>query len=284
MLGLAQIPASTASLLLNLEGAFTALLAWFAFREHFDRRIALGMGLIVAGGVLLSIEPGTAGGPSLGVLAVAGACLAWAIDNNLTRRISGGDAVTIAAIKGAVAGVVNLGIAAVAGAAWPAAGTVAAACLTGLAGYGASLVLFVVALRGLGTARAAAYFSTAPFVGVAVSLAALGEAPAGWFWVAGALMIAGVWLHVSEHHEHLHVHEPTDHTHAHVHDEHHAHAHDFQWDGREPHAHPHLHERLAHGHPHYPDIHHRHGHRDDEQEPGETSTAAPPGADRKKEQ
>ncbi len=280
MLGLAQIPASTASLLLNLEGAFTALLAWFAFREHFDRRIALGMGLIVAGGALLSIEPGTAGGPSLGVLAVAGACLAWAIDNNLTRRISGGDAVTIAAVKGAVAGTVNLGIAAVGGAAWPAAGIVLAAALTGLAGYGASLVLFVVALRGLGTARAVAYFSTAPFVGVAVSLGALGEAPAALFWVAGALMLAGVWLHVSERHEHFHIHEPTDHMHAHVHDEHHAHGHDFRWDGREPHAHPHHHDRLAHGHPHYPDIHHRHGHRD-EQEPRET-TAAPPSASKRK--
>src|SRR3954453_24045396 len=74
MWGLAQTPASSASLLLNLEGVFTALLAWFVFRENFDRRIALGMAAITAGGAVLS----WAGRPALGVpwgaLAIAGAC------------------------------------------------------------------------------------------------------------------------------------------------------------------------------------------------------------------
>ena len=260
MLGLAASEASSASLLLNLEGVFTALLAWFVFHENFDRRIALGMALIVAGGALLSVRPGLATGVSLGALAVAGACLAWAIDNNLTRKVSAGDAASIAAIKGSIAGAVNLGIAYAAGASWPGAGKVAAAALIGLFGYGVSLALFVVALRELGAARTGAYFSTAPFVGVALSLALLGESPTAPFWAAAVLMGLGVWLHVSERHAHAHAHEPMQHAHRHVHDEHHQHEHDFGWDGSEPHTHAHCHVRLVHSHPHHPDIHHRHPH------------------------
>ncbi len=258
MIGLASTGAATASLLLNLEGVFTALLAWFVFRENFDRRIALGMALIVAGGVLLAFDPGKSLAVSTAALAVAGACLAWAIDNNLTRKIAGGDPVAIAAIKGLAAGAVNLAIAVFAGAAWPGAAHAAAAAGVGLVGYGVSLALFVVALRELGAARTAAYFSTAPFVGVAAALAILGEAPAPAFWLAGMLMLAGVWLHVSERHVHEHAHEAMTHEHRHVHDEHHRHAHDFDWDGVEPHSHPHRHAPLVHSHRHYPDLHHRH--------------------------
>ena len=259
MLGLAATPASTASLLLNLEGVFTALIAWFVFRENFDRRIAFGMLLIVAGGALASFEAG-AGAISLGSLLVAAACLAWAIDNNLTRRISAGDPATIAAIKGAVAGVVNISIALLLGHAWPSAVQVAAAGLVGLLGYGVSLALFVVALRELGSARTGAYFSIAPFAGVSLAIVTLGEAPGALFWLGLPLAAAGVWLHVTEQHAHAHMHEPMDHAHAHVHDEHHRHEHDFPWDGSEPHAHAHRHGRMEHSHTHYPDIHHRHHH------------------------
>ncbi len=237
MLGLATSAASTASLLLNLEGVFTALIAWFVFRENFDRRIAFGMALIVAA-----------------------ACLAWAIDNNLTRRVSAGDPVTIAAIKGVAAGAVNIGIAVFTGSAWPPLPQIAAAGLVGLFGYGVSLALFVVALRELGAARTGAYFSVAPFAGIALALAALGENPGLMFWLALPLAVLGVWLHVSERHAHEHLHEPLEHGHSHAHDEHHQHAHAFDWDGAEPHAHAHRHERMLHSHPHYPDIHHRHDH------------------------
>jgi len=215
----------------------------------------------VAAGVLLSFDPAVSGGLGWGALAVAGACLAWAIDNNLTRKVSGGDALTIATIKGIVAGAVNLGVALIAtGAQWPGTGLVLAAALTGFLGYGVSLVLFVVSLRALGAARTSAYFSAAPFVGAALALIVLGEVPTGPFWAAAALMAAGVWLHVSEHHEHLHVHVAMEHAHEHVHDEHHDHGHEFPWDGRGSHAHVHRHERLVHRHAHYPDIHHRHSH------------------------
>ena len=260
MFGLGATQASTASLLLNLEGVFTALLAWFVFQENFDRRIALGMALIVAGGMLASFDARALGATGTGALFVAAACLAWAVDNNLTRKVSAGDPVTIAAIKGVAAGAVNITIALLMGSAIPAAAQVLASGLVGLLGYGVSLALFVVALRELGSARTGAYFSIAPFAGVALALIVLGETPAALFWPALALVAAGVWLHVTEHHAHEHAHEPLEHAHSHVHDEHHRHGHDLDWDGSEPHTHAHGHERLLHSHPHYPDIHHRHPH------------------------
>ena len=121
-------------------------------------------------------------------------------------------------------------------------------------------MLFVLALRGLGTARTGAYFSTAPFIGAAVSIVLLGETTSTTFWIASALMAWGVWLHLTEHHEHEHVHEPMEHRHRHVHDAHHQHAHAFAWTGDEPHEHWHRHEAMVHKHPHFPDIHHRHPH------------------------
>jgi drug/metabolite transporter (DMT)-like permease len=258
MIGLATLSAAGTSLLLNLEGVFTALIAWLVFRENFDRRIATGMALIVAGGALLSLGDGAWSISRPGGLAVAGACLAWAIDNNLTRKVSGADPVFIAALKGLAAGVANLALAAASGAAWPGLVPAGAAAGVGLLGYGVSLVLFVVSLRELGAARTGAYFSTAPLIGVALSLLVLRETPGWLFWPAAALMAAGVWLHVSERHEHVHVHEPLEHEHVHVHDAHHRHGHEAGWDGGEPHTHRHRHERLVHSHPHYPDLHHRH--------------------------
>jgi len=260
MAGLTATPASTASLLLNLEGVLTALLAWFVFKENFDHRIALGMAAITAGGVLLAVEGQPEGGLPWGAFAVAGACLAWAIDNNLTRRVSAGDPVQIAAIKGLVAGTVNVGIALVRGAEVPGVWTVVACGIVGLAGYGVSLTLFVLALRHLGTARTGAYFSVAPFVGAVISLVLLGDRPTVAFFLAAALMGVGVWLHLSERHEHEHDHEALSHDHSHIHDEHHQHNHGPDDPPGEPHSHPHDHPPMRHAHPHYPDIHHRHEH------------------------
>ena len=260
MAGLRMTAASSASLLLNMEGVLTALLAWFVFKENFDRRIAAGMGLIVAAGALLSWEQMPQFGVPWGPLAILGACLCWAVDNNLTRQVSASDPLRIAALKGLVAGAVNLGLALVLGLALPPLPVALAAGAIGFCGYGLSLVLFVVALRHLGTARTGAYFSAAPFVGAALALALLGEAPGPLFWIAGALMAGGLYLHLTESHDHEHEHTPLSHTHAHDHDAHHQHAHEAGWDGREPHTHAHEHEALRHAHPHFPDIHHRHPH------------------------
>jgi drug/metabolite transporter (DMT)-like permease len=263
MLGLARTPAATASLLLNVEGPLTATIAWFVFRENFDRRIALGMLAIVAGGVVLSWEGELAIGGIAGPLAIAGACLAWAIDNNLTQKVSGGDPVQTAMLKGLAAGAVNTAIALALGARFPAASTTGAAMLLGFASYGVSLVLFVLALRQLGTARTGAYFSLAPFVGAAASIAIFRERPTALFVTGAALMAIGAWLHLTERHEHEHHHEAMDHAHARVHDAHHQHEHapgNPPVTDPVPHAHPHRHEPMTHTHAHYPDLHHRHGH------------------------
>jgi drug/metabolite transporter (DMT)-like permease len=258
MIGLGTTPASSASLLLNLEGLFTLAIAWAVFRENVDRRIALGAAAILAGAVLLTWSGGP-GQIGWGALAIAGACLAWGIDNNLTRKLSSADPLQIATIKGLAAGGTNVALALAGGAALPSAGPLAAAALVGLAGYGVSLSLFVLALRHLGSARTGAYFSLAPFAGAAVAILVFGEPVTGRFLAAAALMGAGLYLHLAERHEHTHRHEPARHEHRHVHDDHHRHDHEG-WEGTEPHSHTHTHEPLIHVHPHYPDLHHRHGH------------------------
>ncbi len=260
MWGLAKTPAASASLLLNLEGVLTALLAWFVFRENFDARIALGMGLTAAGGICLTWM----GRPDVGVpwraLAIAGACFAWAVDNNLTRKVSASDPVQIAMLKGLAAGSVTTALGLALGAKLPEASVLLAVGVIGLCGYGLSLTLFVLALRHLGTARTGAYFSTAPFVGAALAVVFLGDRLTLGFGVAAILMAGGVWLHLTERHEHEHRHEPTEHDHLHSHDEHHRHPHAPRDQLGEPHSHSHRHEELPHAHPHYPDIHHRHRH------------------------
>lgn len=259
--GLLSTPASTASLLLNLEGLLTALLAWLVFREHLGARLVLGMATIVAGCTLLGWAGRPASGSIAGPLAIGGACLAWALDNNLTRKVSGGDAVWVATVKGLGAGAVNVTLALAMGARLPTPDTALSAGLVGLLGYGLSLVLFVQALRSLGTSRTTAYFSAAPFAGALFSISLLGEAVTSPLVGGAALVGLGVWLYWTEDHAHRHEHPEYRHEHWHGHDEHHDHGHPE----REPapkadHCHVHGHSLTVHTHPHYPDLHHRHGH------------------------
>ncbi len=237
MFGLMTTSGSSASLLLNLEAVSTAVIAWVVFKENADKRVVLGMAAIVAGGLVLSWPgQGSRSAGWWGPVLIGVACLCWAVDNNLTRKVSASDALFIAASKGVVAGVANTLLALGLGATMPAFATTLASMAVGLLGYGFSLVLFVLALRGLGTARTGAYFSTAPFIGAVLSLEVLGES-AGWqFWMAALLMGIGVWLHLTEKHEHAHEHGPLEYEHTHSH------------------------EKVRHSHAHFPDIHHRHGH------------------------
>ena len=228
MLGLASMSAASASLLLNLEGVLTAVLAWVVFKENADRRVMLGMLLIVLGGLVLSwpgAQPGVGTG-WLGAALIVGACLCWALDNNLTRHVSNSDALFIAGLKGGVAAAVNIGLAWTMGQSMPVWSVTGPVLLTGFLGYGVSLTLFVVALRGLGAARTGAYFGAAPFVGAAIAIGVFHESTSPLFWVAGLLMACGLWLHLTERHEH-----------------------------------PHWHGDLQHSHPHFPDMEHRHEHR-----------------------
>jgi drug/metabolite transporter (DMT)-like permease len=262
LIGLTVTSGSIASLLLNLEAVLTALIAWIVFRENADRRVVLGMVAIVAGGIVLSWPSGEVSSSNwLGPMAIAAACFCWAIDNNLTRKVSAADALFIAAGKGLIAGTVNCGLALSLDATAPSTIILLKTLSLGLVGYGISLTLFVLALRGLGTARTGAYFSTAPFIGAAVALVLLNEATSPAFWLASGLMGLGVLLHLTEHHLHEHTHLALEHSHRHVHDVHHQHSHDVDWDSGKPHAHFHQHTEISHKHPHYPDIHHRHDHR-----------------------
>jgi drug/metabolite transporter (DMT)-like permease len=261
MVGLTHTPASTAALLLNLEGLATMGIAWLVFREHVDRRLLLGAFAILGGAILLSWGGWDSGtGVGWGALAIAGACLFWGIDNNLTRKLSAADPVQIAAVKGLVAGAVNLALSLLQGSAMPPASVLLGAGLVGLAGYGFSLVLFVLALRHLGTGRTGAYFSTAPFVGAVLAIAMLADPVTLSLIAAAALMGAGVYLHVAERHEHQHQHAAIEHEHRHRHDDHHQHVHEAGDLAGEPHAHRHRHAAMMHKHPHYPDLHHRHSH------------------------
>jgi len=261
MIGLARTPASSAALLLNVEGLATMGIAWVVFRENVDRRLLAGAAAILAGALLLSWRgaPGSTG-LGLGAVAIVGACLAWGVDNNLTRKLSAADPAQIAMIKGLVAGAVNVALAMARGAALPASLRVAEADVVGFLGYGVSLALFVLALRHLGAARTGAYFSTAPFIGAVLAIALFRDPVTAPLVAAAALMGVGVWLHLTERHEHEHDHEALEHSHAHVHDAHHQHQHGPGDPATEPHVHPHRHGPLAHSHPHYPDLHHRHGH------------------------
>jgi drug/metabolite transporter (DMT)-like permease len=270
MWGLSRSSASSASLLLNAESVLTTLLAAVLFAEHVGRRVWLASLVMLGAGVLLSWSPDSTGSPftlSSGALAVIGACFFWGLDNNFTRRIAGGDATTIAMVKGLVAGVVNLLLALAVtktGAPLPPWGAVAGALTVGAFAYGASLVLYVGALRHLGSARTGAHFATAPFVGAGIALL-MGEPAAPVFLIALALMVLATWLVLTERHVHSHRHEALAHSHAHVHDEHHHHDHDsaeLEAEARagKAHTHFHVHEPLTHLHPHLPDLHHRHEH------------------------
>jgi drug/metabolite transporter (DMT)-like permease len=260
MAGLAHAPAASTALLLNLEGVFTLAIAWLVQRENVDRRVALGAGAILAGAALLSWTPASGTAPCASALPIALACLCWAVDNNLTRRLAAADPLQIAATKGLVAGLVNLTLGLLQGAPWPGAGAALAAGAVGFAGYGVSLALFVLAMRHLGTARTSAYFSTAPFIGALLAVALLGEAVTASLALAAALMALGLFFHLAERHEHLHEHAALTHEHSHRHDAHHRHPHGAGDPPGEPHSHVHSHEPLRHRHPHYPDLHHRHGH------------------------
>lgn len=256
--GLSRTTASSASLLLALEAPLTAVWARWLFREHLGARMIQGLALITFAAAA-TVAPGAGAIDPGGCVAVVLACTGWALDNNMTREVAHADAMTIAAIKGLVGGAVNVSLAVAVGALRPSAMAALSAGIVGAFAYGLSLALYVVALRGLGAARASAYFATAPFVGALVGVAVLGEPATARLALAALLVTLGVHRLARELHRHRHGHDSVEHFHSHVHDEHHHHLHRGE-EGPEPHGHRHRHEPLEHAHAHTPDLHHRHGH------------------------
>ncbi|MGQ0505832.1 MAG: EamA family transporter [Myxococcaceae bacterium] len=259
LVGLGRVSGVAGSLLLNLEGPFTVVLALFVFGEHLGRRAMFAAGLIFVGAVILALRPGEVRADWLGALAIAAACLSWAIDNNLTQRLSLREPIATVRIKALGAGVGMLLIAVATGQPFPRWQTLIAALGLGCASYGLSIVLDMYALRLVGAAREAAYFATAPFIGAVFAVPLLGERLGTLEVLAGAIMGVGVAVLVRDRHGHVHAHEPLEHEHLHTHDQHHRHEHAGPF--AEPHSHSHRHVALVHDHPHVSDVHHRHEHK-----------------------
>jgi len=258
LVGLHQLSAVAASLLLNLEAPFTILLAVWLFRDHVGEMEIVAIGLIVVGALTLTHAEGVFSASWMGGAAVAGACLSWAVDNNLTQRLSIRDPLAIVRVKALAAAPISFGLALVVGQTLPPSRELGYGMVLGLFSYGLSVVFAVRSLRLLGAAREAAYFATAPFIGALVAAGLLREPLGARELFAMVIMAAGVILLLRAEHEHIHTHEAMEHDHAHVHDEHHVHEHDEPT--IEPHAHVHRHPTLTHEHPHVPDVHHRHRH------------------------
>lgn len=261
MFGLQKISASSASLLLNFESVFTAIISWIIFREHTNRNLIFGMLLIFLGGCVLSFNNQFHISNIVGIVYIILACISWGFDNNITREISENDPFIIVAFKSTFAGLTNLFISFIIGY----TGSISLhqsiqITIVGFLGYGLSIILFIISLRHIGTARTSAYFSISPFLGSLIAIIFLKEPTSIQLLIAAILMGAGVWLHLTEEHDHEHSHEECEHSHKHVHDEHHQHAHTENDPKGEPHTHWHKHEPLIHSHPHYPDTYHRHKH------------------------
>lgn len=263
LLGLQRVTALSGSLLLNLEAPLTLLLALVAFGEHLGRGALFAALAIIAGAVVLELEPGAWGGDGVGVALLAAASACWAIDNNLTQRLSLRDPFAIVRVKTLVAGAVNtaLGLWVAPPGPQPSAASVLAALALGSLSYGVSVVFDAYALRAIGAAREAAYFATAPFVGALAAALLLGDPVTPRAALAMLVMAAGVAGLLRERHSHVHHHEALEHEHLHTHDdEHHHHEHDPDDPAAEPHSHAHRHAPLVHEHRHVPDLHHRHRH------------------------
>ena len=259
LFSLKNTPAATASLLLNFEGVATTLIAFFAFKESISRRAWWAIALITIASIFLSINFNAEWGFSIGALGIIAACVLWGVDNNFTRNISAKDPLVIVTIKGLGAGSFSLIMALFLGNNLPSWEVILGALVLGSLSYGASIVLFIHAMRGLGAARTSALFSTAPIAGIILSILIYQEFPSWLFIVALPLMVVGAFLLVNDEHEHHHIHEMVIHEHSHSHDDgHHEHEHDREF--AKKHSHVHTHDELTHSHHHMPDLHHRHVH------------------------
>ena len=258
--GLQRTSAISASLMLTLEAAFTALLARLWYSEAIGLRVGTGLAALTLGGMALAID-GERSGPValLGLLAVLAATLAWGVDNALSRPLSARDPGQVVMLKALLGASATAVLAAVSGDTWPAPWSLVGLLALGAGGYGLSLRLYLLAQRAFGATRTASVFALAPFIGALLAIA-MGERNASpWIWAGSGLMLAGIGLHLSERHAHEHLHLAMEHEHAHRHDDaHHEHSHVPMPDGA--HSHWHHHATFAHGHAHAPDEHHLHTH------------------------
>lgn len=259
MFGLSRISGFTTSLLLNLEGIFTAIIAVIFFKENAGRRLWLALLCMTAAGIFLTWDSSQGKFNFLGPLLVTLSMIGWGIDNNLTRNISTRNPIQITRIKGLVSGLVSISLAYALGMHIQWDLNIVYALLLGSFSYGISLVFFIKALEGLGSFRTGMFFSLAPFIGAVTSLILLQEW-IGWVMFPSVILtVAGAWLISTEEHSHVHRHQEVIHTHLHNHNDMH-HFHEHTGNVHEPHVHEHRHLEEIHVHSHWPDTHHRHEH------------------------
>lgn len=258
LLGLQAASAASVSLWLNLELVATAILGRWLFQDHLGGFGWLGVAGVVTAGVLLSLGEGAAG-IRAGLL-VAAACLCWGLDNHFTALIDGITPSQSTLWKGLVAGTVNLAIGIGLQPVTAGAGVISLALLVGALAYGVSITLYIASAQGLGATRAQMFFASAPFFGLALSAAMLGEAISPVQYIAAAVLVLSLAMLFRDQHNHWHIHEALAHEHMHRHDDgHHTHEHGDSAPSQR-HSHWHEHEPVRHAHPHWPDLHHRHRH------------------------
>lgn len=251
--------ASEVSLLLNFESVATTLIAWMIFHEYIGNRVWIGKILIIGASIVVVLTDSNRVRLSMSGLSVLAACILWGIDNNLTRELETLPASLLACMKGWIAGTFNVLLFFVLFRSPVTTFQVSATLIIGALSYGASLVLFIHALRAIGSARTSTWFASGPFIGTILSVIILGERPPSQYWLAALVMLSGMFLLYREVHKHPHQHESLVHSHNHEHDEHHRHEHKNE-ECNGTHNHLHTHEPIIHAHSHWPDIHHRHVH------------------------
>lgn len=257
MFGIQSSNAANVSLINNFEIVATSVIALLIFKEIISKRLWIAIVLVTVASIVLTFEGAGSFTFNIGSLFVFGACLCWGFENNCTKMISNKSSVEIVVIKGTFSGLGSLIVALMLGESFPAVFWIVCAMLLGFVAYGLSIHFYIMAQKNLGAAKTSAYYSVAPFLGVAFGMLLLGERPAIQFYLAFLLMIISTYFmikdtielqhtHVHDHvHTHEHCHGDVTHIHEHTHTHTHIHIH-----GEDSENHEHDHKQMSHNHPH----------------------------------
>ena len=198
MLGIARTNSANVSLLNNFEIVATSLIAFFIFKEVLTRRLCAAILLVTLASIILGFEGAGSFVLNTGSLFVLGACVCWGFENNCTRMISSKSSVEIVIIKGCFSGLGSLLIALLLGEELPSPSWMLRVLLLGFVSYGLSINFYILAQKELGAAKTSAFYSVAPFLGVAFSMLLLGERPDAQFYAALAIMLLATVLMVQD--------------------------------------------------------------------------------------
>ena len=258
MIGITKTNSANVSLLNNFEIVATSLIALFIFKEVLSKKLALAIILVTIASIILGFEGSGSFTFIIGSVFVLGACVCWGFENNCTKMLSSKSSIEIVTIKGCFSGLGSLIIALIIGEHIPALKWIIAVMLLGFVAYGLSINFYIMAQKELGAAKTSAYYSIAPFLGVAFSMILLRERPNLQFYIALIIMAISTVIMIKDSitlqhthvHQHIHTHEHRHgdivHTHKHIHEHTHTHIHTDNGE-----AHTHSHNNLTdHNHLH----------------------------------